>query len=320
MASEYLYADITGTTGIEAVTVSDSHTSPSSNAIISAENTTLDIGSAVTIDLGYVGDYSKVFSGYVKNIELKEPEMKYTISCANVMIRAADYFIASTTPDNPVKYNHIAAETLVENVLAMAGLTNYGYDPTSFTFGINTEVEVNLTSAYDYAHFIGSILAYTVYADKDGKSWFKNRRPYVMPGDVSVATLEGSDILDISYTRSDKDLRNRIVVYGSEGINAEAKASSPYVPSGFYRTVLVSAPGVIDTQSMADMSADYNLDLLNRLTKRVSMTIVGNHNIDCRNVVTVNRPSIGVSGDWFVYGLEHNWSNAGFMTGLELRS
>jgi hypothetical protein len=83
--------------------------------------------------------------------------------------------------------------------------------------------------------------------------------------------------------------------------------------------VVVAAPGVIDTQGMADQAADYNLDLLNRLTQKVDLTIVGTTGIVPRTIATVTISDIGVSGKWYVYAVEHNWSKAGYTTTMELR-
>jgi hypothetical protein len=317
--SSTIYKTATNTSNITAISISDSHVAPAANAMVVAESTTLGVGDSISIDMGYTDDHQVLFNGYVKSIEVKEPELLYTITAANVMTRAIDFFIVSNTPDSAYKRDHIAAEELIRQLLAMAGLTSYGFDATSFTFGINTVVEVNLTSAYDYCRFIAGILAYTIYADKDGKSWFVNRRPYPMPGDVSVATITGPSILEINYSRSDRDLRNKVVVYGSEGIYSTAQAASPYVPAGLYRSIAVSAPGVIDTQTMADQSAAYNLELLNRLTEQVSLVIIGNPNIAVRDVVTITRPSIGVAGNWYVYSLEQASSKTGYVTSMELR-
>lgn len=317
--ADQLYASVTNTTGIISVSVTDSHVAPTSTATIVAVNTTLSLGDSVDVDLGYVGNYSTIFSGYVKNIERKEPDETYMITCANAMIRAVDYFIASTNPENPFTRKNIKAEILIKDLLALPGLTNYGYDATSFTFGIKTSVEVNLTSCFDYCRFISDILAWHLYADRNGKCWFVDRRPYPTGSDTSSASIANNTIVGIGHLTSDKDIRNRVVVYGSEGIYAEASASSPYLPAGFYRTAAVSAPGVIDTQSMASQAASYNLDLYNRLTYKVNVQIIGNPNLDARICVTMNKSSLGVTGLWYVYSIEHSWSKDGYTTSMDLR-
>src|SRR5688572_9658683 len=101
MAVKQLTATVTGCSNLLSISVTDSHVSPTSTAIISTVNTSLDIGDEVTVVMGYVGDTFTAFTGFVKQIELKEPEMFYNITCSNVLVRAIDYFMASCNPDEP---------------------------------------------------------------------------------------------------------------------------------------------------------------------------------------------------------------------------
>lgn len=310
----------TNCTQILSISVSDSHTSPTSTASITCINTGLDIGDFVTVRLGFQGSLTKVFEGYVKNITRSAQEDKYEITCANAMIRAVDFFIAATNPDEPYSKTNIKAENLVQDLMEMAGLTDYVATNTSFTFATQGQpIEVNLTSVYDYSKFIADILAYHIYADVNGQVHFIRRMPFVDTGDSSSATYGNSQIISASHSRSDRDLRNRVVVYGAEGIYAEAKASSPYLPNGFYKSVAVSAPSVIDTQQMAEDAAQYNLEKLNRLTVGGSITILGDPTIKARDCVTVNKSDMGMTGLFYVYGCEHTWGKEGYTTTLDLR-
>lgn len=315
-----LYATATNTSNIISVAYSDSHVAPTSNATIVAETTSLDIGDSITVYIGYVGNNFKALTGYVKNVEYKEPERQYTITAANVMIRAVDFFIAASNPEQPFSRRNITAEDLIQDVLELSGLTSFNMENTSFTFAINNPVEVNLTGAYDYAHFLANIIAYTLYADNDGTVHLINRRPYPVGAEPSDFTFNDlSTMIEVTYDKSDHDIRNKIIVYGSAGINAQASASSPYLPAGFYRTVVVAAPGVIDSQSMASQAASYNLTLLNRLTQKVNITMEGRPGVVPRTIATVTVPTLGISGSWYVYSVEHNWSKAGYVTSVELR-
>ena len=320
MTVETLSCSVTNTSNILSCSVTDSHVAPTSMAIIVAESTSLDIGDAITIVMGYVGDTFTAFTGFVKEIELKEPEMVYTITAANVLIRAVDFFIASSTPTNPFSRQNISAEDLVEDLLNLAGLTSFASDVSNFTFAISVPVEVNLTPCYDYCRFLGDIIAFNLYADNTGTVQFRNRRPYPVPADASVYTITNARTVDANYEKTDRDIRNKIIVYGSGNITATASASSPYLPAGYYRTVVVAAPGVIDTAAMASQSATYNLDLLNRLTQRMSITIAGKTGLQARTCVTVNLPDLSVVGSkWYIYSIEHNLSQQGYVTTLELR-
>lgn len=315
-----LSATVTGCSNLISITVQDSHISPTSTAQIVAENTTLGIGDSISIVMGYVGDTFTAFTGYVKEIEVKEPERYYTITAANVMIRAVDYFIASSSPTTPYSWSNISAEDLIQEVLELAGLNSFDMEATLFTFAVHNPVEVNLTPAFDYARFLADIIAFNLYADNTGTVKLRNRRPYPVGSDVSVASFDATTTVNATYDVSDRDLRNKVIVYGTGNISAVASAVSPYLPAGYYRTVVVAAPGVIDTQSMAEQSADYNLDLLNKLTYRLALSTIGVTGIFARSCIDVNLPSLGITNEqWYIYGIEYNWSRSGFLTNFELR-
>ena len=317
--------NIPGVNNLISVNVGSSHSSPVYNAVIKCESTTLDIGDSVTIDLGYSTGTGRVFRGFVKQVDVSNPDGSITLTASSDLVRAIDYFIASNDPEQPFKRSNIKAEDLVRDILALAGLNNYQYTATNFTFGVNSPVEVNLVSAYDFCKLIADILSWHLYDDTSGTVHFKNRKPYVMDGnsgqpgdiaDVSKKTVTGK--LKIQKTNSEKDLRNRIVVYGRNGISAEAKQSSPYLPSGFYKTAVLASEW-IDTTSMAQTAADYNLQMLNRLSTFASIEIVGDYEINARDVITVVDTFTGMSGLWYVFSAEHRMSSAGYITSLQLR-
>jgi len=279
----------------------------------------LSIGNKIEVRAGYDGNLERVFTGYVKQISFNIPSRTYTITLYDELIRAVDYFIASSTPDTAYKIKNISAEALVGDVLSMAGITNYGYETTYFTFGVNGEGEVNLTGAYDFVHGIADLLAWHIYADKDGKVWFVDRKPYIVDDDVAKLTI-GNTVLAVSpYTISDRDLRNRIVVYGN-GVYAEAKADSPYLPTGFYKSVVLSSP-YIDDQTFAQKSADYNLDKLNKLTEELMITIEGIPELYPLDVIELNNPNLPdeLNSKWLVYAMETRFGNTGFIQDVTLR-
>mgnify|MGYP006921340028 CR=1 FL=1 len=316
--ADTLYGSVTGCSQLESITVTDSHTAPTATATIQCQVSSLDVGDSVNVNLGYTSGHNKVFSGYVKSVKRSEQPTRYEITCANAMIRAVDYFIASSNPSQPYSKENISAEDLVKGLMQMAGLS-VSAESTNFTFATKGyPLEVNLTSVYDFCKFVAGALAWSLWANENGVVQFKPRPPYP-DGDSSVATLDNTNLVDVSYSRSDRDLRNRIVVYGSEGVFAEAKESSPYLPAGFYKTSVLAAPTLIDSEAIAQQAADYNLSLFNRLTVGGSATIYGDSSISCRDCVEVNKSDIGMNGQFYVYGIEHTWGKEGYTTSMELR-
>jgi hypothetical protein len=326
------YYSITGTPKVLSVDITTSHSSPTASATFTATSTSLDIGDAVNIYLGYVGDYDLVFSGYVKQIEKNVPETKYTITASDDMVKAVDFFVASEDPNAPATYGNITAEALVQNIMGMAGLTNYTYDPTYFTFGTTHDFTVNQVPAYDYCRAIADIITWHLWCDITGKVHFENRKPYIMTGDTgqpgdtvderplvrAVHTITVVDSLNASWQKNEKNLRNKVVVYGADDSHATASASSPYLPSGFYKTVVANLQTILPS-NLCQTTANYNLNLLNRLTYSMRIAIVGNPHITAREIVRVTNSFLSVDSNWYAYTVQHQYSDGGYTTSLELR-
>lgn len=329
--AKILYASATGCSNIESVSISESHDNSTSIAVIECRNTSLTLGDSITVNIGYVNNHSNVFTGYVKSIERKVPNNTYTVTATDVMIRAVEYFLASSNPENPLKFRNISAESLVQNLMAIAGLTSFTYDPTGFIFGVSNEFEVNLVPVYDYCQAIARNLTWALWADYNGQVHFENRKPYVMKDEYpenqqygwQVDTSSGYTLseyisIDQSYAISEKNLRNRVVVYGESGIYAEAKRDISLLPSGFYKTSVLGAPGLIDSTATAQKVADYNLSLFCRFTEEIRVTVEGDPSLHARMCIDSNLPILGISGLWYVNTCDHILGKQGYTTSLGL--
>jgi hypothetical protein len=324
---EKLYASITGCSGIISVSVSDSHSGTNATAIVECVSTSLDVDSSISINLGYVDNHQTIFTGYVKQIQKPSNPDIYTISAADILIRASEYFIVSDNPNYPLKYQNIAAETLVGNLMSMAGISSYSGETSNYIWGVNGPITISLTSALDYSTFLAGLIAWTVYADGSGTVHFASRPPYPVGGDSSVATLDYTNSTAFTSYKTDKDLRNKIVVWGAYGIYATASSANSWdpvtsssraiLPSGFYKAAVVSST-IIDSQTMADSACSYNLSLYNRLTAGVTLTGTGNPAITCHKVINVDAPDLGISNLlYYCYSVEHQWSSSGYTTNIE---
>lgn len=325
-----LYCSVTGLTSIISVTVSTSHAASTAVAIIETTQNYLAIADFIEISMGYVGSYAKIFSGWVKSVEYNVPNKVYTVTANDSLVQALDYFIVSSNPETPLSYKNIVAETLVENLMTLCGLTSFDHDDTFFTFGINNAFEINQVSVYDYCNTICNLLTWHLWCDKNGVVHFKNRKPYVMldqwpeneqPGwatDTPIAyTWSDNKTMNIQHHYDEKNLRNRVVVYGTMNIFAEAKdESSPYF---HYKTACLGAGELIDSQAFAQDTANYNLALFNRLTESIQATVEGDPTLLARSVVTVNSTKLGINQTYYIYNAEHSISSGGYTTSLELR-
>lgn len=323
MSIKNVQISCSGLNNILRLQTSMSHSNPVATATLECVSHNVNIGDKLMVYAGF-GSTSKIFTGYVKEIIRNVPEDIYTIVLNDVLVRATDYFFAPSNPDVPFSRSNISGENLVRDILAEAGLTSYESDPTYFTFGINSPVEVKLISAYDFIHSITSLLAFTIYADQDEVVHFKRRLPYITTSDTTshyTISTNSDYFYNISYGINEKALRNRVVVWGANGINAEASASSPYLPSGFYKSVVYSSSMLVQTTSMAQDIADYNLNVLNRLTYSQTITIDGRPDIFPRKIASVTNSFLGITDElWYVYAVEHSIDlSSGFTSTIELR-
>lgn len=319
MSARTLYADITGITTPISVDIIEGYRSFSRTCNINCASTTLTLGDSITVDLGYIDSHGLVFTGYVKEIQKATPDNTINISCFDELIKATDYFMVSDDPDEPFTRSNIDAADLVGELLAEASITNYTPVTTNFVF---TEPEFNLLSVTDAISQAANIIAYHVWADSTGEVFFADRRPYVMIGDTpswTFTTGNNGNIITNEYSRSDDDIRNRVVVYGNDPIVAVASATSPYLPTDFYKTAVIASP-LITEQGMADDSAAFNLELYNRLTKNVSCEALGDYRVHVNDIISVTEAHTTVSGYWFIYSISHAWSDAGYTMRMVLRS
>lgn len=335
---KHVTATVTNCSNLKTISVSQSHESAVAVATVTCVDTDLDVGDSVTIELGYTDGYTgRVFKGYVKQKNYAIPDGLWSLVCHDAMTRAVDYFIVSSNPNAPLTYDNISAETLVKNLMALAGLNSFTADTTYFTFGVQNPVEINLVSSYDFSRMIGDLVAFNLWCDTDGKIHFENRKPYPMDGtsdqpgdkiDRPADLITDATILRLDIGFNEKDLRNRIVVYGAPNISSDDSSPTSYdpylsnyrqiLPINFYKAAVLASP-LIESQDMADKTASYNLHWLNRLTYEMPMTIEGNAKIEARNCVEIDSDYSNIRGLWYIYQLEHSWSDSGYITNLVLR-
>ena len=312
MTLKLLAHSITGVGNVSSVQLTESYKGQVTQAIITGYSTTLDLGDPITFNIGFSGNTGKVFTGYVRSIESSLPSAEISVICEDELSKAIDFFIASDDPQDPFTRQNISTENLIRDILALADITSVSLnDPYNATWGVNgSEVTFNLVGAYDAVNQIVDILGLDIFANRNGTVVLQNRPPFDTGGEAVSFTWDSAadEILSISYTKSTDNLRNRVVVYGLEPIAATASASSPHLPSGFFKSAVIATPA-ITSQSQAQQAANINLALLNRLTETVNISVEGDWNVRPRLFATVTDSFTGVSGKWFIYQVQHNFSN-----------
>ncbi len=328
MTVRNIHMAATGCSGIKNLTLRESMNQVAVQVEVICTGVTATIGSSADVEIGYDTDFDVALTGgLVKKINQRRPGQDYEVTIYDKLIKASDYFMASDNPDSPFTITNRKAELAVGDLLAQAGITSYVYDTTFLTLGVDSEgkdnpIPVNLVSPWTYIENIARMVGYIAFMDTSGSAQFRNRKPYIMGGDINKHTFttgSGGDILEISYLKSDENTRNRVVVYGAPGIFATASGSSPYLPSGFYKTIAASHE-MITNQTGAQGAADINLEMWNRLTETCTLKVIGDKFLRMLDIVAIQESFTGLTDStlWVVYGTVHNLSEAGYTTELTL--
>lgn len=307
---ENLTYSVTGGINVLEITVTEGYNQPTSKCqIITPDYGSLGLGDLIEVSFGFDSSNGKVFEGYIQNISSERMPGHHVIEAEDVLIKAVEHMIVTEDLENPFSRTNITAEDLVEDLLNEAGITNYSGGSTGFTFATGeVPVEFQLTFAWDAIQMVADVVAWHCYADQSGTVHFSDIDP--VPGSPSKTFTTGGsgNILLSNRAVSTDNLRNKVVVFGLPPITAIDSSASPYLPSGFYKTAVISSH-LIDTQSMADTTASYNLSKWNRLTESCNLETIGDYSIHARDTVTVTESFSGASGNWFVYGITHSFMN-----------
>lgn len=315
MANRKLYADVTGSSGIQSISVESGYSTIVASATVECTTTSLVLGDAITIDMGYSDEHQNVFEGFVKKVVSQTPDGLYTITAFDSLVRATDYFIVSDDPEQPLTFHSTGDREVVDGLLSQCGLSlTSGTVSPVFTLGTNADgAKFNLQSVAEAIQFMCSITGRVCYAS-GGNIYYVDRKPYVEGGDTIIDTwTTNNQILTASKEVDSSRIRNKIVVYGAEGIKATASASSPYVVVD--QASCIAHP-LLDTQEIAQATADVNLEILNRLAQTVNLDLKGDASVQPRTCYHITESFTSTNNDVFVYRVTHNLSQAGFITSV----
>ena len=309
---------------VTSISVTEAYNSTMAQAIVSCRKFDGSLGDSITFDMGYSGDSGKMFTGYVRNIDVSLPTAETRVVMEDELSKATEYFMVATDPENPFTRSSIETEDLVEDILNEAQITNYVHDvPLSVTWGTQGTIEFNLVTAWQAASTVVDALAWHLYADRNGQVHLVYRPPYDDGDSYDFDwNLANEDFLSLFHTKSTDNLRNRIVVYGKNNLSASASAVSSYLPAGFYKTGVI-ATQAIDNTTLAQQTADLNLAAMNRLTETITCEVEGDYSIEPRKFVRVTAvdtaTGLNISGsDWFIYQVAHQLDSSGYKCNVTL--
>ena len=282
-----VYASVNGVTDIIDLTVTGAQGSACAQFDFHTPDSGFSVNEVVSITMGVDDDTQVALSGgYIDTVTAERPPGLYHIEGRDKLKLALDYFIVAASLDEADFFNprldnsSTSPSDIVSDLLALCGLT-LGGSSGDGGWELGTEEEgtpFQLVSAWDAIQQVCSIGAWRVWCTADGTITF-GPSGSVGAGAASFTTGDSGNIISVSYSKSVEDLRNKIVVIGAidpdnGNFTATASAASPYLPSGFYKTAVISTD-LIGDQDMATASAAANLARFNRLNERTTLTATG---------------------------------------------
>ena len=243
---------------------------------------------------------------YISTIDKTVIPGRISISCQDSSKRITDYFVSQMYDVTEGSYT----KTYIELILSLAGV--------SYTFNVSgsgnqmPEQKIGLDNAF-------SII--TTLLQQSGWYLLFNSTGVAIIGDIDrsesiVESFDEEDILNVSVNESDSKLRNRAVVYGGRGVNAERSRITPWnYGSGDYRSVVI-ANGYIRNQSDANDLAATLLSEFDTIEIVKEIEVTGFRDVSVGDSISVE--SRIFSGDAKVTSLSSRLDSKGHTTVLIL--
>lgn len=232
----------------------------------------------------------------------------YVVSCQDDSKRLTDHFIDQLyTIDYPS-----TAKYWIEKFLTEAGVS-YNFNTAGYGNSLSEDTQLGGISAYDEFIYLLQLCGWYFYFDADNVCQIGNLDAVATP----VETFTDNQIIKIGYTKNDKMLRNRAVVWGAGDpdthiwIYADTSTKTAWNrPGNDYRTVVYSNTA-IKTWGIAYSLAAAILTEFSKTTPEKNLQVVSSYsNVVLGSFVRGITDTLTVDG--MVTHLSVNMSSSGF--------
>ena len=315
---------------IQRATIRESWTAACRSFDVTTKDTLdddVDIGDVCWVTMGdYVRPVDPLFPdtdwyqliGYIDSIQKDKASGTTQVSGRDILRRAVDKFLIVFSDDTgEFKTTGLDASEEMRAILVASGIPtgSISTSPTGFTF--EAGVEFALMSAWDALREICEIGQWRVAADSSGGVVIGNGR-IVAPA-PSYTITDAGEILRASYSITDNELINKVVVLGAAGVYATAVDADS--PIAWEKTAVISRNWIPDLVT-AQAIADDNLSYYNSLTEVGQITVAGHPELHVGVGIGITEAvgyEIGLNGNWLVYAVERTVDQSGMLSVLTLR-
>ena len=251
---------------------------------------------------------------YIETMDYKVNSVEVELTCQDGSLKIADYFIPNKIY---VEYPSTAKSWMIE--FLDDALVDYVFDTTDEGSMVNNETIFGPESLRDVMDKLlqenGWYLAFD--SDNIAHIGYLNINP-----ENYTATINDTNILNMSTSKDDKMLRNRVIIWGSGQptnkywVWGEATKFSGYeVDNKDIRTILFNMGNVADNDT-ANSIAQTVVREFSKLTYTKNIELSGSYSIKIGDVIYVN--SIGYTGFGLVTTIGSSMSKSGLVTHIVL--
>lgn len=280
----------------------------------------------VSIYAGFADEGATLMSGaLVDSVTAERPPALYRVEGRDKLKRALDHFIVEASlnkedffnvcPGTPGNYTKVTPGEAISSILALCGLPGVS-GGAGWELGTEEEgASFQLVSAWDAIQQVCSIGAWRVWCDSAGTIQFGSITQPV-GGGGTLAVGDAGQIISASYSVSDEDLRNKIVVIGAPNPEGGSYSAVASAAGGFVKTAVISTD-LIGSDAQAEASAAANLVALNKPTQKTTVECTG-VGYSLYNSVGVSEPFTGAPGG-MITSIAHTIDSNGYRTKLTAR-
>jgi len=222
---------------------------------------------------------------FIGSVEKIAPDGTYLIAAQDNSKRLQDYFIKDTYL---IDY-FSTARFWIEKFLDEVGLS-YTFTTTESGGILSNNTQLGIASAYDTIIQLLQISGWYIYFDANGTAIIGAKEV-----DTKIAeTIQTEEIINLTINQHDRDLRNRVVVWGNANPNtgaqifADVSVITPWNYSIKDKRTVVIANHNIDSYSAAYSIANLALNEFSKITHIKTVEIVGAIDVSIGDYVMID--------------------------------
>ena len=210
----------------------------------------------------------------------------------------------------------------VKNLISLVGETNYiisDVEDMVIPYDMTKDED---SSVIDFLTEIRDLyMGYEFFYTEDGIFVWQKIRDRKYDNVEYIFDEDDKSIISYSNAPDFKNIKNKVIVWGKQ-FNNKAQITSTLSNNDNNKfgikyigeRLFVYTDDTIQTQQQADLRAEYELENHSNLNESININAIQILSLDVNRVITVNKDSCGIEGNFLIKRLSYQLDNSGTMT------